>query len=74
MNMTVWSMLPKTIEPGVDMNEELKALVLRAGAPAEVLHQHWFNVFCMKFADVLLTQAEEEMFNIKNRVKELENE
>jgi hypothetical protein len=74
MNMTVWSMLPKTTEPGVDMNEELKALALRAGAPVEVLHQHWFNLFCMKFADVLLTQAEEEMFNIKNRVKELENE
>ena len=56
------------------MNEELKALVLRAGAPAEVLHQHWFNLFCQRFADVLLTQAEEEMFHIKTRVKELENE
>jgi hypothetical protein len=65
-------MLPKTTEPGVDMNEELKALVMRAGAPAEVLHQHWFNVFCMKFADVLLTQAEAEMFDIKNRIQELE--
>ena len=56
------------------MNEELKALVLRAGAPAEVLHQHWFNLFCQRFADVLLTQAEAEIFNIENRVKELENE
>lgn len=55
------------------MNEELKALVLRAGAPAEVLHQHWFNLFCMKFADVLLTQAEEEIFGIKNRLEELES-
>ena len=73
MNMTVWSMLPKTTEPGADMNEELKALVLKAGAPAEVLHQHWFNVFCLKFADVLLTQAEEEMFGIKNRLEELES-
>jgi hypothetical protein len=72
MNMMVWSTLPKTIEPGADMNEELKALVLRAGAPAEVLHQHWFNLFCLRFADVLLTQAEEEMFNIKNRLEELE--
>jgi len=45
---------------------------MRAGAPAEVLHQHWFNVFCMKFADVLLTQAEAEMFDIKNRIQELE--
>jgi hypothetical protein len=55
------------------MNEEVKALVLRAGAPAEVLHQHWFNLFCQRFADVLLTRAEEEMFNIKNRVEELES-
>ena len=69
MDLNTWL---KTTEPGVDMNEELKALVLRAGAPAEVLHQHWFNIFCMKFADVLLTQAEEEMFHIKNRLEELE--
>ena len=72
MNMMVWSTLPKTTEPGADMNEELKSLALRAGAPVEVLHQHWFNVFCMKFADVLLTQAEAEMFDIKNRIQELE--
>ena len=55
------------------MNEELKALVLRAGAPAEVLHQHWFNLFCQRFADVLLTQAEAEIFGIKNRIEELES-
>jgi hypothetical protein len=55
------------------MNEELKAMVLQAGAPVDVLHQHWFNNFCMKFADVLLTQAEAEIFDIKTRVKELEN-
>jgi hypothetical protein len=46
---------------------------MRAGAPAEVLHQHWFNIFCTKFADVLLTQAEQEMYGIKNRVEELES-
>ena len=56
------------------MNEELKALALRAGAPVEVLHQNWFNNFCMKFADVLLTKAEAEIFDIKTRVKELEND
>ena len=56
------------------MNEELKALALRAGAPVEALHQNWFNNFCMKFADVLLTQAEAEIFDIKTRVKELEND
>ena len=56
------------------MNEELKTLVLQAGAPVEVLHQNWFNNFCMKFADVLLTQAEVEIFDIKTRVKELKND
>ena len=41
------------------MNEELKKLVLEAGAPKEVMNDLWFNVFCIKFADLLLTLAEE---------------
>lgn len=41
------------------MNEELKKLVIEAGAPKEVLNELWFNLFCIKFADVLLTLAEE---------------
>jgi hypothetical protein len=41
------------------MNDELKKLVMQAGAPAEVMDQLWFNIFCIKFADVLLTLAEE---------------
>jgi len=47
---------------GVDMNDELKALVLKAGAPDEVLNQFWFNVFCQDFANVLLTEAERQVF------------
>lgn len=43
------------------MNEELRALAEQAGAPEEVLDTLWFNVFCMKFADILLTMAEEEI-------------
>jgi len=43
------------------MNDELKQLVIEAGAPKEVLNELWFNLFCIKFADVLLTLAEKEM-------------
>ena len=41
------------------MNDELKELVLQAGAPEEVMDTLWFNLFCIKFADILLTLAEE---------------
>jgi hypothetical protein len=44
------------------MNDELKALVLKAGAPKEVMNELWFNLFCNKFADVLLTEAEKQVF------------
>jgi hypothetical protein len=40
------------------MNEELKQLVLKAGAPKEVLDELWFNIFCQQFVDVLLTEVE----------------
>lgn len=48
------------------MNEELKALVLKAGAPKEMLNEFWFNLFCMKFTDVILAEAEKEVFGIEN--------
>ena len=48
------------------MNEELRALVIKAGAPAPLLNEIWFTIFCQQFADVLLTQAEEEVFGEKN--------
>jgi hypothetical protein len=41
------------------MNEELKQLVLKAGAPEEVLDELWFNIFCQQFADVLINEIEE---------------
>lgn len=41
------------------MNEDLKNIVIEAGAPKEVMNELWFNLFCMKFADILLTLAEE---------------
>lgn len=42
------------------MNEELKQLVLKAGAPKEVLDELWFNIFCQQFAHVLISEMEEE--------------
>jgi hypothetical protein len=44
------------------MNDELKALVMKAGAPDEVMNEFWFNVFCQDFANVLLTEAEKQVF------------
>ena len=44
------------------MNEELKALVLKAGASNALCNELWFNIFCEKFANVLLTEAEKEVF------------
>jgi len=46
------------------MNDELKKLVIQAGAPKEILNDLWFNIFCQKFVDLLLTQAEEEVFGV----------
>ena len=42
------------------MNQELRHIAQAAGAPAEVLDELWFNVFCLKFAHMLLELAEEE--------------
>jgi hypothetical protein len=43
------------------MNPELIKLAQAAGAPQEVMDQLWFHVFCIKFADQLLTMAENEI-------------
>ena len=42
------------------MNETLREIAVAAGAPAEMLDELWFNIFCQKFAHVILTMAEEE--------------
>jgi|LauGreDrversion4_2_1035121.scaffolds.fasta_scaffold2721212_2 hypothetical protein len=54
------------------MNNELKKLAQQAGAPEEVLDELWFGLFCMKFADVILTNAEQEMLKIKARIHSYE--
>jgi hypothetical protein len=43
------------------MNEVLKEIVIKAGAPKEVVDEMWFNIFCQKFADELMTVLEEEV-------------
>ena len=42
------------------MNEELKAIVDEAGAPEEVLNTLWFNIFCQKFAHLLVEELEKD--------------
>ena len=42
------------------MNEELRQIAIEAGAPEDMLNEFWFNIFCVKFADAILTLAEEE--------------
>ena len=54
------------------MNEELKKLALQAGAPVEVINDLWFNIFCKQFADVILTNAEQEVLKIKARIHDYE--
>jgi hypothetical protein len=41
------------------MNEELKKLVIEAGAPAEVMDQLWFSIFCKNFAHIIMKACEE---------------
>jgi len=43
------------------MNEELKAIAVEAGAPEEVLSTLWFNIFCQKFAHLLMEELEKEV-------------
>jgi hypothetical protein len=42
------------------MNEDLKAIAIEAGAPDDVLSELWFSVFCMRFADLVITAMENE--------------
>jgi hypothetical protein len=41
------------------MNEELKTIAIKAGAPEEVLNTLWFSIFCQRFAHLLIEEIEE---------------
>jgi hypothetical protein len=43
------------------MNEQLAQLALEAGAPEEMMTEMWFSVFCIKFADAIVTLMEQEI-------------
>jgi hypothetical protein len=43
------------------MNEELRKIAIQAGAPEDLLSSLWFNIFCQKFAHLLLQAAEDDM-------------
>lgn len=42
------------------MNDELKQIAIEAGAPVDMLDSLWFNIFCQKFAHLLILYVEEE--------------
>ena len=43
------------------MNDELRKIAIEAGAPDEMINMIWFNVFCQKFAHLIILAVEEEM-------------
>jgi len=42
------------------MNEYLKEIAIKADAPKEILEELWFSVFCMKFADLIIAELENQ--------------
>lgn len=42
------------------MNDALREIAVEAGAPEEVIDTLWFNIFCQKFAHLILVEAEAE--------------
>ena len=43
------------------MNDELKSLVIGAGAPEDVMDELWFSIFCKQFAHLLLEEMEKTL-------------
>lgn len=43
------------------MNNELKELVIAAGAPEDVMDELWFSIFCKQFAHLLLEEMEKTL-------------
>lgn len=42
------------------MNEELRKIAINSGAPEEVIDDLWFNIFCIKFADLIIKEMEDQ--------------
>lgn len=43
------------------MTKDFENLIRLSGAPEEMMGELWFIIFCHKFADNLLTLAEQEL-------------
>ena len=48
------------------MNDLIKELAINSGAPDDVLDKLWFNIFCQKFADQIITLMENEDVIMEN--------
>lgn len=42
------------------MNSALREIAVEAGAPEDMLNSMWFNIFCMKFAHLIISEMEAE--------------
>jgi len=42
------------------MNEALREMAVRAGAPEAMLNEIWFHIFCQKLVDEVITEMEAE--------------
>jgi hypothetical protein len=51
--------LENTLE--LNVNDELKALAMAAGAPEDVMDELWFSIFCKQFAHLLLEEMEKTL-------------
>jgi len=42
------------------MNDELREMAVRAGAPDAMLNEIWFHIFCQKLVDEVIAEMEQE--------------
>ena len=42
------------------MNEALRELAVRAGAPEAMLNELWFHIFCQKLVAEVITEMEQD--------------
>jgi hypothetical protein len=52
------SLIPIHTTLKTSMNEFLKELVIKAGAPEEVVNELWFSIFCQQFAHLIISEME----------------
>ena len=45
------------------MNDALRELAVRAGAPEAMLNEIWFHIFCQKLVAEVITEMEQDISN-----------